>query len=120
MLVDHSDSQSKRIPRRTDCHRCAVDADFPVVREINARKHIHQRRLTAPIFTKERQYLSVFQLQVNILVGNDLSKCFGDMMHFHSIFCSLAQVFTLLLLFLSFFSSFSVSCSGTPQYTSLQ
>ena len=102
MLMDHTYSKGKRIFRGTDRNLPAFHEDFPVVREVNTRQHIHQGSLSAAIFTQECKDLTGLQFEIDIFICDNLSKSFCHMMHLYSILCCLSQNLTFLL-FLSLF-----------------
>jgi len=41
-------------------------------------QHIHQSGFSCPILTQQRQYFSAVQIEINIAIGSDGSKGFGQ------------------------------------------
>ena len=54
MLVDHTDAVFERILGGGDRDGFAVNVDLPLVGEIDAGEHVHQRRLAAAVFAEQR------------------------------------------------------------------
>ena len=78
MLMDHADAQTQRITGGTDVHRLLVHIDLAAVRVVDAGDHVHQGGLAAAVFAQQGQNFTAADVQGNVLVGNDLTKGFGD------------------------------------------
>ena len=74
VLVDHADAEIERVLRRADHDGLAVDGDLALVGEVDAREHIHQRRLAAAVFTQQRQDLAPVDVQPALVVGLDRAE----------------------------------------------
>ena len=82
VLVDHADTQIEGILGRCDGHRLVVDVDLPLVGEIDAGEHIHQRGLAAAVLAQQGQDLAFVQFKVYIFVCDDLAaEPLGDVLH---------------------------------------
>ena len=87
VLVDHADTQIEGILGRCDGHRLVVDVDLPLVGEIDAGEHVHQRGLAAAVFAQQGQDLALVQVKIHILIGDDLAaEPLGDVLHFDRAF----------------------------------
>ena len=86
VLMDHADAESKRILGRCNGHGLVVDVDLPLVGEIDAGEHVHQSGLAAAVFTQQRQDLTLTQLHVDRVVGDNFSEPLGDVLHFDRAF----------------------------------
>ena len=65
-----------------DGHRLVVDVDLPLVGEIDAGEHIHQRGLAAAVLAQQGQDLAFVQFKVYIFVCDDLAaEPLGDVLH---------------------------------------
>ena len=78
MLVNHTDSQIVGIFRRADFHFPAVYHDLAGIWKINTGDHIHKSGLATSIFSQKGENLTFFYVKVDIFVGNNFSKCFGN------------------------------------------
>ena len=81
MLVDHADAVGKGILRRADRHRLPMNVNLPLVGEVDAGEHVHQRRFAAAVFAEQRQDLALVQLQVNGIVCRYLTKPLCNILH---------------------------------------
>ena len=82
VLVDHADTQIEGILGRCDGHRLVVDVDLPLVGEVDAGEHIHQRGLAAAVLAQQGQDLAFVQFKVYIFVCDDLAaEPLGDVLH---------------------------------------
>ena len=86
--MDHADAVFKRILRRGDGHGLAVDVDLPLVGEIDAGEHVHQRGLAAAVFTEQGQDLALVQLEIDGVVCRHLSEPLCNVLHFDCAFSS--------------------------------
>ena len=86
VLMDHTDAEGEGILGRRDGHRLVVDVDLPLVGEVDAGEHIHQGRLAAAIFAQQGQDLTLVQLHVDRVVGDNFSEPLGDVLHFDRAF----------------------------------
>ena len=82
VLVDHADTKVKGILGRGNGHRLVVDVDLPLVGEVDAGEHIHQRGLAAAVLAQQGQDLTFVQIKVHVFVCNDLAaEPLGDILH---------------------------------------
>ena len=81
VLVDHADTVSKGVFRRADRNRFTVNVDLPLIGEVDAGEHVHQRCFAAAVFAEQRQDLALVQLQVHGVVGRHLSKPLCNILH---------------------------------------
>ena len=78
VLVNHTDSQIVGIFWRADFHFPAVYHDLAGIWKINTGDHIHKSGLATSIFSQKGENLTFFYVKVDIFVGNNFSKCFGN------------------------------------------
>ena len=64
----------------------ARDDDFAAVGVVNAGNHVHQRGLTAAVFTKQGKDLTLANAQGNVMVCDDAAKGLGDVPQFNGVF----------------------------------
>ena len=83
VLVDHADVVVEGVLRRADGGEHTVDIDFALVGEIDAGEHIHQRRLSAAVFTEQGKDLAPVDGQVDAVVCDDLAKALGNVSEFN-------------------------------------
>ena len=83
VLVDHADAQVERVLRAADGDRTAVHLDLALVREIDAREHVHERGLAAAVLAQQGQDLAPVDVQIDLLVGRDAAEGLGDAAHAH-------------------------------------
>ena len=74
VLVNHTYFIFKRVYRRRYQSFFAVNKYFTVVGEVNTREHVHKRRLAAAVFAEQRQYLALFNTEIYVIIGDDLTK----------------------------------------------
>ncbi len=87
VLVDHSYAQRKGVVWRTNCHGPVVYIDLSFVGIIDPRKHVHQRCLSAAVFTQQRQNLAAINVQPYSVVCKNGPKSLGDVSHFNGRLC---------------------------------
>ena len=83
VLVDHTDAVFERILGGGDRDGFAVNVDLPLVGEIDAGEHVHQRRLAAAVFAEQRQDLALVQLKVDGVVRHHFAEPLRDILHFN-------------------------------------
>ena len=81
VLVDHADAAVKGVLGGGDGHRLAVDIDLPLVGEVDAGEHVHQRGLAAAVLPQQGQDLALVQLKVDVVVGHHAAEALGDVLH---------------------------------------
>ena len=82
VLVDHADAEVKGILRRADDDFLSVDADAPLIREVDPGKHVHKRGLAAAVFAQQGQNFAAIDVQPDPVVGKDGAEALGDVPHF--------------------------------------
>ena len=60
-----------------------MNVDLPLVGEIDAGEHVHQRRLAAAVFAEQRQDLALVQLKVDGVVRHHFAEPLRDILHFN-------------------------------------
>ena len=88
MLMNHADAQRVGVIGVVDFNRLAVDPDFPFFRLIQAEKDAHQRGLSGAVFTQQRVYFALAQLEGNVVIGNDTGEALGNVQHFNCVFAA--------------------------------
>ena len=78
MLMDHTDSQVVCIFRRADLYLFSIYHDLAGIWKIDTGNHVHQGSLTASVFSQKGEDLAFFHIKTDIFVGNNFSKCFGN------------------------------------------
>ena len=87
VLVYHADAEPERILRGLNARNLAVYFDLSAVRKIDAGEHIHERRLAAPVFPEERQYLSLLQRKTHAVARRDFAEALGNLAKLNCVFC---------------------------------
>ena len=82
MLMHHADLIAECVFWRTDEHLFAVDKNMSLVREINARDHVHEGGLSASVFAEDREDLSLVDGQIHAFVGDHAAEIFRDPLQF--------------------------------------
>ena len=78
MLMDHTDAVAERILGRADDDLLAVHEDRAAIRIVNARDHVHQRGLSATVFTENGKDLTAMDAKIHVVVCHNASKALGD------------------------------------------
>ena len=86
MLMNHADVQGRGVIGIVNLHNLPVLLDHACLRLIQAKQNRHQGGFTGAVFTQQRVDLSRFQLQGNVVIGNDTGKLFSDVKHFDNVF----------------------------------
>ena len=76
--MDHADSQCEGILRGRDGHLFAANVDLALIREIDTGQHVHQCRLSAAVLAEDREDLTFFDSQTDLVVGHDAAEPFRD------------------------------------------
>ena len=82
MLVDHADAEIKSILRRADDDRLSVNADFALIGEVDAGKHVHERCFAAAVLAKQRENLAPVYVEPDSVVRNDGAEGLCYVAHF--------------------------------------
>ena len=89
MLVNHAYSESRGVIRIVNGHLFAVFSYLALFRLIKSEKHTHKRRLSRTVFSQKSMDFSPFQLQGNIIVGDNSRKllCYVEHFDYIIVFC---------------------------------
>ena len=85
VLMDHADAAVKGVFGRCDGDGISADQNLSFIGEINSGQHVHQGGFTAAVFTQQGQNLTPFDVQRDIVVGNDFAEALGDVFHLDGI-----------------------------------
>ena len=86
MLVNHADTQSKGVLRRTNGNLLSVYEYLPLIRVVDTGNHVHQGGLSASVFTQDGQDFPPFHRQAYLVVGSYLAEPFCDVFQFNCVF----------------------------------
>ena len=96
VLVDHADAQGVGIVGVVDLHLFSVLADLTLLRLIQPEEHAHQGGLSRAVLPQKGVNLPLFQLERNVVVGDDARKALCDVQHLDHV---LGHTLSLLLLY---------------------
>ena len=85
MLMNHTASKIIGIVGIPDHDFLSVFADLAFLRLIEAEEHGHQSGFTGTVLTQQSVDFSLFQLERDVIVGNNAREPFGNMQHFDGI-----------------------------------
>ena len=85
VLMHHADAKVVGVVGVFDLDLPAVLFDDALLCLIKAEKYAHQGGLAGAVFTQQSVDLSFFQLQSDIVVGDDAGEFFGNVKHFNSV-----------------------------------
>ena len=85
MLVHHADAEIVGVVRVVDLDFLAVFFDDALLRLIHAEQHAHERGLARAVFAEERVDLTLFQLQGDVVIGDDAGEHLCDVQHLNGI-----------------------------------
>ena len=74
MLMDHSDTQFEGVTRGTNDNLTAIYKYLSLIRKVDAGQHVHQRGLSAAIFTQQRQYLTTIDIEPDFIIGQNSTE----------------------------------------------
>ena len=83
VLMDHTDTERHGILRRTNGDFFSIHKNLSLIREVNAGEHVHQRGLTAAVFSQQRQNFSTINVQPALVICDDGTEAFCDIAHFN-------------------------------------
>ena len=92
MLVHHADAQRVGVVGILDADDLAVFANLALFRLIQTKEHAHQRRFARTVLAQQRVDFALFQLQGDVVIGNDSRKLLGDVQHFNDVFAQNASL----------------------------
>ena len=85
MLMYHADAQRVGIQRSGNLFFFSSDLDNARFRLIEAEENAHERRFPCSVFAEKGVNLALFQLQSDIVVGDDAGKFFRNIQHLDNI-----------------------------------
>ena len=68
VLVHHADPGVQRLARRAEAHWLSVQLDLALVRTIEARQDVRERRLACAVLAEQRMHLAGGRLEVDAIV----------------------------------------------------
>ena len=86
VLVDHANVIAEGVLRGGDHGVLTVDVDLPLVGEVNAAEHIHQRCFSAAVFAQQREDFAALQRQRNVVVSHNGAEAFGYAFQFNCVY----------------------------------
>ena len=86
MLVNHADTQSKGVLRRTNGNLLSVYEYLPFIRVVDTGNHVHKGGLSASVLTQDGQDFPPFHRQAYLVVGSYLAEPFCDIFQFNCVF----------------------------------
>ena len=89
VLMHHADMMAEGILRGGDDRLLPVHIDLPLVGVVDARDHVHERRLAAAVLAEERKDLPLLQGEIDVPVRRDAAEIFADTFEFESRLCHL-------------------------------
>ena len=93
VLVHHADPQRIGVIGVFDGHLFAILFDDPLLRLIQSEQHTHQGGFPGAVFSQQRMDLALFELQGNVIIGDNSRKPLCDVQHLYCIRC--VQAFAL-------------------------
>ena len=85
VLVHHADAQGVGVVGILDGHHLTVLFDDALLRLVQAEQNTHQRGFARAVFAQQGVDLALFQLQGDVVVGDNTGEPFGDVQHFNGI-----------------------------------
>ena len=85
MLMDHADAVREGVLGVADGDFLSVHEDLPLVRIIDARQHVHERRLAGAVFAEQRHNNAVINVKIDFIVGNDATETLRDVFQFYCV-----------------------------------
>ena len=82
VLVHHTDPVAEGVLRGGDDDLLTVYEDLPFVGIVDARDHIHERGLSAPVFAEQGKDLPLFQREADPLVRGNGAEILADVSEF--------------------------------------
>ncbi|MNX85707.1 hypothetical protein D3C86_1175570 [compost metagenome] len=73
-LMDHGDAVLQRIERGIETDRRAFQANFAVVRLVDAGENLHQRRFAGAILAHQRMHGAALEVELHIIERHDAGK----------------------------------------------
>ena len=83
MLMHHADAEIVCVVRVIYFDLNTVFFDSAVLRLIKTEKNTHQSRFSCSVFTEQGMYLALFQLERDVIIGDNTGKNLCDIQHFY-------------------------------------
>ena len=80
VLVHHADLVAEGVLRGGDARLFPVHEDAPFVGVVDARDHVHERRLAAAVLAEQRQNFALSEGEVDVLVRRDRAEVLADIL----------------------------------------
>ncbi len=81
VLMDHTNAMVESILGGGNYHGLAVNADFSLVRVVDAGEHIHEGGFAAAVFAQQGQNLSPVDVQPDLVIGQHRTEGLGNVPH---------------------------------------
>ena len=85
MLVNHADAQRVGIQRSGNLFFFSSDLNDACFGLIEAEQNAHECRFSCSVFAEKSVNLALFQLQSDVVVGDDAGKFFRNIQHLDNI-----------------------------------
>ena len=85
VLVHHADAERVGIVRVPDLDHLTVLLDDALLRLVKTEQHAHQRGFACAVLAEQRVDLALFQLQCDIVIGDNTREPFCNVQHFNCI-----------------------------------
>ena len=83
--MHHTNAKVVGVVGVADLHLLAVHVDLAFLGLVQTEQNTHQRGLTGAILTQQSVDLALFQLEGNVVVGNDTGEALGDVQHLNCV-----------------------------------
>ena len=78
VLMHHRDPRVERIARRAELHPAAEEVDLSVVRPVETREDVGERRLPGTVLPQQGVHLALRRFEVDLVVRDDSGKPLRD------------------------------------------
>ena len=78
VLMHHRDPRVERIARRAELHSAAEEVDLSVVRPVETREDVGERRLPGTVLPQQGVHLALRRFEVDLVVRDDSGKPLRD------------------------------------------
>ena len=85
VLMHHADAEFVCVVRVADLDLAAVLVDLALLRLVQTEQDAHERRFARAVFAEQGMNFSLFQLQGNVVVGDDSGETFCDVQHLNRV-----------------------------------
>jgi hypothetical protein len=94
MLMHHADTQGIGIQGAFHFDFLPLYFDHALLRLVKSEENAHEGGLSRAVFSQQRVDLTLFQLNRNIIIGNDSRKLLCDVKHFNNIIHQVSPLFS--------------------------